>query len=191
MVQNEFDLEPPGDENGKPGDGPAAQAFPNADINGRLHARRDPQARQTGASKRNAEIGQLQHAAEFRSWPSGAVQRGWTAADVMVRGSRPFRFVNTHLEAFHPLIRAAQAAELIDRPPGRRPGRCRSSCSAISTPTTTRWKAPDKQAYEPLLAAGFLERSTDKPLSCCLGSSQLAEEAGGDVADFDHQVDPM
>ena len=47
----------------------------------------------------------------------------------------------------------------------------------------------DRLAYETLLAAGFVERSTDKPLSCCLKSSLLAEGAGGSVADFDHQVD--
>ena len=51
------------------------------------------------------------------------VKRGWTATDARVRGSGRFRFVNTHLEAFHPLIRQAQAAERGDgggppRPPG-------------------------------------------------------------------------
>ena len=35
------------------------------------------------------------------------VKRGWTATDASVRGSRPFRFVNTHLEAFEPHYRAA------------------------------------------------------------------------------------
>jgi hypothetical protein len=47
----------------------------------------------------------------------------------------------------------------------------------------------DRLAYQALLAAGFLERSTADPLSCCLDSSLLAVGAGGDVSDFDHQVD--
>jgi endonuclease/exonuclease/phosphatase family metal-dependent hydrolase len=47
--------------------------------------------------------------------------RGWTAADAVL-GSRTFRFVNTHLEAFHPGVRALQAQELLRGPlavPGR------------------------------------------------------------------------
>ena len=31
--------------------------------------------------------------------------------------------------------------------------------------------------------------STDEPLSCCLNSSLLGEFDGGDITDFDHQVD--
>ena len=33
----------------------------------------------------------------------------------------------------------------------------------------------DQQAYRTLLAAGLRERSTGKPLGCCLNSSLLAE----------------
>ena len=37
--------------------------------------------------------------------------RGWTSVDV-VRHGLPYRFVNTHLESFLPLVRVAQAIEL-------------------------------------------------------------------------------
>src|SRR5439155_20369669 len=38
--------------------------------------------------------------------------RGWASVDVRMRGTS-FRFVTTHLEAFSPLIRNPQAAELV------------------------------------------------------------------------------
>jgi hypothetical protein len=52
------------------------------------------------------------------------VERGWVSVDATVN-RRTFRFVNTHLEAFHPLIRLAQAQELIasDGPIGSAEGK--------------------------------------------------------------------
>jgi hypothetical protein len=40
------------------------------------------------------------------------VKRGWVSVEATVN-KRSFRFVNTHLEAFHPLIRLQQAQELV------------------------------------------------------------------------------
>lgn len=40
------------------------------------------------------------------------VKRGWVSVDVKTKKSK-FRFINTHLESFHPLVRAAQAGELV------------------------------------------------------------------------------
>ena len=74
-------------------------------------------------------------------------------------------------------------------PVGRRRARCRSSWSATSTPTTTRSNRADTLAYNDLLAAGMVERSTNNPLGCCLNSALLAVGGGGSIADFDHQVD--
>lgn len=189
VVQNEFDLEAPADENEVAGDGPEP-AIANAEINGRLTMRDVILARRgAGVQTWNAQ------GANFKVLlPApilGAtvpIKRGWTATDAKVRGSHPFRFVNTHLEAFEPNVRAAQAAELVA--PG---GPATSDLPVVlvgdlnSDDDTV--SGADRLAYEVLLAAGMVERSTDEPLSCCLNSSLLAVGEGGSEADFDHQVD--
>ena len=190
VVQNEFDLEAPADENGEPGDGPAEEGIPDAEINGRL-TMRDVILAKRGLFVHtwNAESGNFSTLLEVPVLGSPVpITRGWTATEAWVRGAGPFRFVNTHLEAFHPLVRQAQAAELV-APGGpatsKRPvvllGDLNSDDDTV--------EGADRLAYETLLAAGFVERSTDEPLSCCLASSLLAEGGGGSVADFDHQVD--
>jgi endonuclease/exonuclease/phosphatase family metal-dependent hydrolase len=189
VVQQEFDLEAPADENGILGDGPNP-AIANAEINGRLTMRDVILARRgAGVQTWNAQ------GANFKVLlPApilGAtlpIKRGWTATDAKVRGSHPFRFVNTHLEAFEPNVRAAQAAELVA--PG---GPATSDLPVIllgdlnSDDDTV--AGADQLAFKVLQAAGMVSRSTNDPLSCCLNSSLLAEGAGGSVADFDHQVD--
>jgi Endonuclease/Exonuclease/phosphatase family len=189
VVQNEFDLEAPADENGVPGDGPNP-AIANAEINGRLTMRDVILARRgAGVQTWNAQ------GANFKTLlPApilGAtvpIKRGWTATDAKVRGSHAFRFVNTHLEAFEPNVRAAQAAELVA--PG---GPATSELPVVlvgdlnSDDDTV--VGADRLAYEVLLAAGLVERSTNDPLSCCIDSSLLEVGKGGSEADFDHQVD--
>lgn len=195
VVQNEFDLEAPADENGKPGDGPAAQGIPNAEINGRLTMRDVILAREDGGVHTwNAQGGNFANLLPVEILGvTIPIKRGWTATDARVRGSGPFRFVNTHLEAFDPAalvpsFRAKQAGELVA--PG---GPATSELPVIllgdlnSDDDTV---APgDRQAYEALVAAGMVERSTNVPLSCCLDSSLLAVGKGGSESDFDHQVD--
>ncbi len=189
VVQNEFDLEAPADENGVAGDGPGGP-LPDAEINGRLMMRDVILARRSGGVHTwNAQGANFDTLLEVPILGTPVpIARGWTATDARVRGSKPFRFVNTHLEAFHPLIRQAQAAELVNAD-----GPATSSLPVVlvgdlnSDDDTV--LGADRLAYELLLGAGMVSRSTNDPLSCCLDSSLLAVGAGGSVDDFDHQVD--
>lgn len=189
VVQKEFDLEAPADENATPGDGPPGP-LANAEINGRL-TMRDVILARRGAGVQTWDAQGANFKVLLPAPILGAtvpIARGWTATDAKVRGSGPFRFVNTHLEAFEPNVRAAQAAELVA--PG---GPATSDLPVVlvgdlnSDDDTV--AGADRLAYGVLLKAGMVERSTDNPLSCCLNSSLLAVGAGGSVADFDHQVD--
>jgi endonuclease/exonuclease/phosphatase family metal-dependent hydrolase len=190
VVQNEFGTEAPADVNGIAGDGPPLPELGNAEVMGKL-TMRDVILARNGAGVRtwNEDGGNFQTLLEL---PVGgqlvSVLRGWTATDAKVRGSHAFRLVNTHLEAFHPLIREAQAKELVA--PG---GPAVSSRPVVlvgdlnSDDDTV--AGADTLAYNFLLGAGFVNRSTDDPLSCCLNSAFLEVGKGGSVADFDHQVD--
>jgi hypothetical protein len=195
VTQNEFDLEAPGDENGVPNDGPAAEGIPNAEINGRLTMRDVILARRgAGVQTWNQQSGNFKTllAVPILGKPL-TIKRGWTATDAKVRGSHPFRFVNTHLEAFDPAalvpsIRALQASELV-APGGPATGSLPVVLVGDLNSDDDTVEPGDRQAYQVLTDAGFVERSTASPLGCCLKSSLLAEGAGGSVADFDHQVD--
>ena len=189
VVQDEFDLESPADFNKQPGDGPLP-GFSNAELIGHL-TMRDVILARHGAGVRtwNEQSDNFDALLELKILGTPLfIDRGWTATDAKVRGSHPFRFVNTHLEAFHPLIREAQAKELVA--PG---GPATSALPVVlvgdinSDDDTVVF--PDTLAYQALLDAGMVSRSTNDPLSCCLKSSLLAENAGGKVSDFDHQVD--
>jgi endonuclease/exonuclease/phosphatase family metal-dependent hydrolase len=190
ISQPEFDFEAPADEDEKPATGPFG-----ADINGRLTMRDVILARHgAGVQTTNATVGHFANLLPVEILGNQVpVTRGWTATDAKVRGSGWFRFVNTHLEAFDPAalvpsFRAKQAAELVA--PG---GPATSSLPVVlvgdlnSDDDTV--EPGDRQAYETLIAAGMVERSTNTPLGCCLNSSLLAEGAGGSLGDFDHQVD--
>jgi endonuclease/exonuclease/phosphatase family metal-dependent hydrolase len=195
VAQDEFDLEAPGDENRVPGDGPAAEGIPNAEINGRLTMRDVILARRgAGVQTSNTQSGNFKTllAVPILGKPL-TIKRGWTATDAKVRGSDWFRFVNTHLEAFDPAtlvpsIRALQAGELV-APGGPATGSLPVVLVGDLNSDDDTVEPGDQQAYRVLLEAGLVERSTADPLSCCLKSSLLAKGAGGSVADFDHQVD--
>ena len=194
VVQDEFDFEAPADENGVPNDGPNG-AIKNAEINGRLTMRDAILARVgAGVTFKHKRMGHFANLlVEKISGVTVTVTRGWVAIDARVRGSNTFRFVDTHLEALDPAsevpsIRARQAAELVARS-GPATSRLPVILVGDLNSDNDTVEAGDQQAYRTLLHAGMRERSTSKPLGCCLNSSLLVATAGGSVADFDHQVD--
>ncbi len=186
VIEEEFDFEAPADENGIPGDG-AAPPLQDAELDARL-TMRDVILERVGSGVHvsNPEGGHFEH---LLSLPvltgSVAVTRGWTRVDARVRGARPFRFVNTHLEAFDTgAIRAQQAAELV-APGGPATGDLPVILVGDLNSDDDTVAPNDQQAYRVLLAAGLVERSTSVS-SCCIHSYDLTT---GTAADFDHQVD--
>ena len=104
---------------------------------------------------------------------------------------REFRFINTHFEAFDdetviPSIRSLQAQEIagIALDPyygGERPV---ILLGDFNSDVRTKVQQGDAQAYQAMLDAGFTERSTHDPLSCCVSDLFTAPPS-----EFDHQVD--
>ena len=129
VIQEELDFEAPADENGIVGDGPAP--ISNAELNARLTLRDVILMRvDAGVHVSEPMAGHFQHLLEVPILGSSlAVTRGWTRVDARVRGGRPFRFVNTHLEAFdpptlQPSIRALLAAGFVAADTGGPPTCC-------------------------------------------------------------------
>lgn len=190
VVQPEFDLEAPADENGVAGDGPAP--IVNAELNGRLTMRDVILVRvESDVDVANPSGGTFENLLELPILGSSVrVTRGWTSVDARVARSVPFRFVNTHLEAFDPAvvrpsIRALQASELV-APTGPASGELPVILLGDFNSDDDTVAPEDRQAYQVLLDAGFVERSTGDPLSCCIESPDLRS---GTAAEFDHQVD--
>jgi endonuclease/exonuclease/phosphatase family metal-dependent hydrolase len=192
ISQDEFDFEAPADENGVAGDGPNG-AIPNAEVNGRL-TMRDVILKRSNAG---VETWNAKGANFNTPLPVPIlghplpVKRGWTATDASVRGSRPFRFVNTHLESFEPHYRASQAAELIE-PPGPATGPLPVILVGdLNSDDNTTPVGADSWAFNIIHTAGFVDRSTESPMSCCIDASELGETDGGDESDFDHHIDQV
>lgn len=83
------------------------------------------------------------------------VKRGWVSVDVNAKG-RKFRFVNTHLESFHPGFRAQQAGELVapGGAVGSAPGKVVLVGDMNSDPGQP---SPDNLAFNALLAGGLAD----------------------------------
>ncbi|MFY9264917.1 MAG: endonuclease/exonuclease/phosphatase family protein [Solirubrobacterales bacterium] len=117
------------------------------------------------------------------------ITRGWVSVDVKAKGRR-FRFVNTHLESFHPGIRAAQAGELVAAagPVGSAPGKAVLVGDINSGPEQT---APDNIAFGVLASAGIADtwlavNPGDPGLTCCFG--ELVDDPSL-AGPFDERID--
>lgn len=194
VVQEEFDFEAPADKDDDPNTGASTAG---GEINGRLTMRDVILVRRKAHLKtKNERGGQFENLLTVTvSGVPVTVERGWTALDATIakgkgkqKVKRKFRFVNTHLEAFDdetqdPSIRQLQAEELVA---AGGPARSRKPVILLgdlnSDDDTV---APnDQKAYRSLLDAGFTERSTDDPLSCCVSDLFTSPPS-----EFDHQVD--
>lgn len=198
VVQPEFDFEAPADANGAPGDGPGGGTglLANAEVNGRL-TMRDVILARVGAGVKTSrpESDTYEHllVEKVAGSTEVTINRGWASVVAKVRGGKPFKFVDTHLESFddrnvYPSIRAQQAAELV-APGGPATGKLPVILVGdLNSDVRTETAPGDGQAYRVLTRAGFRERSTYKPLNCCIEESNF-NLTGGSAAEFDHKVD--
>jgi endonuclease/exonuclease/phosphatase family metal-dependent hydrolase len=204
VSQNEFDFEIFANT-----DGNQATSAPGcslgAEINGRL-TMRDVILVRRGVKTSNARKGNFDTLLQVK--PAGVpinVTRGWTSLDAKVGGSRKFRFVNTHFEAFdseaanntnkgtsvgNGQIREAQAKELVAG--GGPAGKNKLPVillGDLNSDKKTEVKPGDALAYKAVLAAGFAERSATKPFGCCIDADLLSTSGGGKLSDMNHKVD--
>ncbi|HEV2088233.1 MAG TPA: endonuclease/exonuclease/phosphatase family protein, partial [Cryptosporangiaceae bacterium] len=81
--------------------------------------------------------------------------RGWTSVDA-VKGGKPFRFVNTHLEAFNAQVRVAQATELLAGPLALPPGGTVVLVGDLNSGPELP-KPENRLAYQVLVVAGMVD----------------------------------
>jgi hypothetical protein len=222
VVKNQFDFETPTDLDGNPATcttfssaGLDCDDFPGADLTGRLTMRDaiivkagvkvSRKASGTfGDRNGDGDASDVGDVAANLYTPSVAgvpvpVTRGWTALNATVRGSKPFRFINTHLEAFGDPTEAKclQAQELYERVisqtalPVLAVGDFNSDDNTVdgdnSTPQLdgTGW---DRCAYLSLVDNGMRSLTGNASNSCCLAGPLLDKKVGYQ-ADFDHHID--
>jgi endonuclease/exonuclease/phosphatase family metal-dependent hydrolase len=86
--------------------------------------------------------------------------RGWVSVDVKIRG-KSFRLITTHLEAFSPLVRNPQAAELLAGP-------ANTELPVVALGDFNSGPGGDLGAYGILLAGGFSDAwAGGDGLTCC------------------------
>jgi endonuclease/exonuclease/phosphatase family metal-dependent hydrolase len=105
------------------------------------------------------------------------VTRGWNQLDARIGRTR-LHFVNTHLEAYSPTVRAAQAKELVKR---ALKSKRRTILVGDLNSGPDLAQAPDRLAYAAIAKAGFKPARTDRH-SCCFDDSL---NTGG----WEHNVD--
>ena len=88
--------------------------------------------------------------------------RGWVSVDVKIRG-KSFRLVTTHLEAFSPLVRTAQAAELLAGPAD-------TTLPVVAVGDFNSGPGTDFGAYNTMLGGGLSDAwpgANGAGLTCC------------------------
>jgi endonuclease/exonuclease/phosphatase family metal-dependent hydrolase len=195
FVQKEFDFEAPADENGVEDDGEITgipiPEVDDAELNGRLTMRDAILVKKSKRIKtRRATGGNFANLLEVTVGGviTIPVTRGWTRLEAKVGRGPWFTFTNTHFEAFDdetqtPSIRQLQARE-IGQPDGyaesNRPtvlvGDLNSDDDSV---------APnDQKAFNELAGHGWVSRSTEDPMSCCVNDLFSAP-----ATQFDHHID--
>jgi endonuclease/exonuclease/phosphatase family metal-dependent hydrolase len=174
-----------------------------SEINGRL-TMRDAILARNGAVQTSKPKGH-HYSTLLQVTPGGVpvdVTRGWVRVTAKVPHAPKFNFVDTHLEAFdnqasnhtnqdtdigNGEVREAQAKELV-APGGPATGKLPVILVGdLNSDIATSIKPGDGLADQALLDAGFTERSTSNPLSCCIEDSY--DLTTGSASDFDHKVD--
>jgi endonuclease/exonuclease/phosphatase family metal-dependent hydrolase len=197
-VQEEFDQELPVDQDGI--DSPDDGLF-GADLDGRL-TMRDVILAKKGTKLKLGNATGAHYTTLFEPSVGGIpldVERGWESVEVKVKGksgqkgkkrkgTRKFRFVNTHLEAFgDPTIREAQAKELIAGPLTTNKQVILVGDLNSGLPDPHNIGIPgfgdpnDPLAFQAFVAAGFTDNGAVQ--SCCY--SDMFDE----TQVFDHTVD--
>ncbi len=91
--------------------------------------------------------------------------RGWASVDAKIRG-RSFRFLTTHLEAFSPLVRNPQAAQLLAGPAA-------TDLPVVAVGDFNSGPGGDLGAYGILLAGGFADAWPGGPGPTCCHATDL------------------
>lgn len=112
--------------------------------------------------------------------------RGWTAVDVL-HGQRAFRFVNTHLEAFHYGVRLLQARELLAGPLSSAPGDVILVGDINSGPELP---VPDNRlAYLALVAGGMVDSWPILHPGEAGYTAGLGDDLTQPAGDVEHRID--
>ncbi len=186
-VQPEFDFEAPADYDDDPSTGAATLG---GEINGRL-TMRDVILAKVGAGIKTRNLRSAHYENIYKPVISGIavnVERGWLSADVKVRKSKWFRFVDTHFEAFgEPQIREAQATELLAKGGPLRSGKLPAVLVGDLNSDDDTTSAADALAYDALKKGGMVERGFSGKMTWGVTSGIITAGAPTDWSQFiDH-----
>jgi endonuclease/exonuclease/phosphatase family metal-dependent hydrolase len=195
VVQKEFDFEAPADENGVPDDGEITGVpipeVDDAELNGRLTMRDAILVKRSDrVQTRRPTGGHFENLLEVTvgGVVTIPVTRGWTRLEAKVGRGPWFSFTNTHLEAFDdetqtPSIRQLQATEL-GEPGGHADSNRPTVLLGDLNSDDDSVAENDQKAFDALAGFGWVTRSTEDPMSCCVNDLFAAPPS-----QFDHHID--